>query len=80
MTAPELQDIEKLEPPYRREIVLQEAIWQSGMKLLRIRIREGNRFTLVDLDRDTAQRMAKIMSDWCTDQIDDGEENNGTPR
>jgi len=31
---------------------------------LRIRIREGNRFTTLDIDADTAARWATVMSTW----------------
>ena len=50
--------------PYRREIWLDELRFESGMRLLRVTIKEGARFTQIDLDAETADRWAKIMLDW----------------
>lgn len=50
--------------PYRREIWLDDVRFESGMRLLRVTIKEGTRFTQLDLDAATADRWAKIMLDW----------------
>lgn len=50
--------------PYRREIWLDDVRFESGMRLLRVTIKEGARFTQVDLDAATADRWARIMLDW----------------
>lgn len=71
-TEPTLEEIARIEAPYRREIVLQDARWQSGMHLLRIRIREGHRFTIFDLDAPTASRIAGILADWAAAQDGEG--------
>ena len=41
---------------------------EGGMSLLRIRIREARRFTIFDIDPDTARHWAKIMQDWADTQ------------
>lgn len=56
--------IAAIEAPYRREIWLDDVEFESGMRLLRITIKEGSRFTQLDLDSDTAARWAQIMQDW----------------
>jgi hypothetical protein len=61
---PELHDICRIPAPYRREVVVQEARYASGMRLLRLRIREGHRFTLLDLDAPTATLLADTMRGW----------------
>jgi hypothetical protein len=61
---PELEDICRIPAPYRREVVVQEARYASGMRLLRLRIREGHRFTLLDLDAATASQLAEAMRGW----------------
>jgi hypothetical protein len=38
--------------------------YENGMKILRIHIREGNRFTVMDIDANTASSWAGVMSDW----------------
>ncbi|MDX2289453.1 MAG: hypothetical protein NW217_11610 [Hyphomicrobiaceae bacterium] len=58
-------DLQRFDAPYRREILLQEASFESGMRLIRLRIREGHRFTLLDLDAPTARAVAAAMVVWC---------------
>ena len=40
----------------------------GGMSLLRVRIREGKRFTIFDIDPGTAQLWAQAMQDWAKTQ------------
>lgn len=56
--------IATLEAPYRREIWLDEVRFESGMRLLRVTIKEGRRFTQIDLDEATADRWGQTMLDW----------------
>ena len=41
---------------------------EGGMSLLRIRIREGKRFTIFDIDPATAQHWAEAMQSWADTQ------------
>lgn len=41
---------------------------EGGMSLLRIRIREGKRFTIFDIDPATAQQWASTMHEWAASQ------------
>jgi len=41
---------------------------EGGMSLLRIRIREGKRFTIFDIDPATAQQWADAMQHWANSQ------------
>ncbi|MFA7400061.1 MAG: hypothetical protein WCZ98_06240 [Sideroxydans sp.] len=41
---------------------------EGGMSLLRIRIREGKRFTIFDIDPATAMLWAKDMQEWAAGQ------------
>ena len=50
--------------PYRREVWLDEVRFESGMKLLRVTIKEGRRFTQLDLDAATAKQWGQAMLDW----------------
>jgi len=36
------------------------------LRMLRIRIREGSRFTIMDIDADTAERWSTVMSAWAS--------------
>ena len=50
--------------PYGREIRLDDVEFESGMRLLRVTIREGGRYTILDLDAATATQWSRAMSDW----------------
>lgn len=41
---------------------------EGGMSLLRIRIREGKRFTIFDIDPATAEQWASAMQRWAASQ------------
>jgi len=41
---------------------------EGGMSLLRLRIREGKRFTIFDIDPATAEQWAGIMQEWSDTQ------------
>ncbi len=56
--------LERFQAPYGREVELQEVLFEGGMKLLRLRIREGKRFTIMDLDPDTAAHWGGALTDW----------------
>jgi len=80
-------EIARVNAPYRREIVLQNVLHESGLKLMRIRIREGRRFTIVDIDAPTADTLADLMTRWSRGELpalgadvadgDDGSDRNG---
>jgi len=53
-----------LAAPYGREVWLDEARFASGMRLLRLTIKEGRRFTQLDLDAATARQWGQAMLDW----------------
>jgi hypothetical protein len=41
---------------------------EGGMSLLRVRIREGKRFTIFDIDPATATQWAATMHQWASTQ------------
>jgi hypothetical protein len=46
-------------------VELQEIVHaEGGMALLRVRIREGKRFTVFDIDPETALRWGEAMAAW----------------
>ena len=56
-------------PLGNQEIELQQIDHaEGGMSLLRIRIREGRRFTIFDIDPGTAQQWAAAMQSWADSQ------------
>lgn len=56
-------------PIWGQEIELQQVEYQAGgTPMLRLRIREKRRFTIFDIDVQTASRWAKAMQDWADKQ------------
>jgi hypothetical protein len=41
---------------------------EGGMSMLRVRIREGKRFTIFDVDPATATQWAQTMQQWAAQQ------------
>lgn len=64
----EVRDIATYELPYRRKAELKEFTFDSGMKMLRLVLREGHRITQIDLDADSAAALADAMGDWARTQ------------
>ncbi len=64
--------LEKFRVPLgNQEIELQQIDHvEGGMSLLRIRIREGSRFTVFDIDCLTAKHWSEVMQRWSATQID----------
>lgn len=65
-----ITELDKLTVPLGgQQIELQQIDHAAGgMSLLRIRIREGKRFTIFDIDRQTAERWAATMQSWVATQ------------
>jgi len=56
-------------PIWGQEIELQQVEYRvGGTPLLRLRIREMKRFTIFDMDAQTAARWGQVMLDWAKRQ------------
>ena len=64
MSAQNLRSLKKLTAPLGGDVELFEVDFEDGVKLFRIRIRQGSRFTDLDLDPVTARLWAAVMADW----------------
>ena len=64
MHGEEKERLETLIAPYGREVRLDDVRFESGMRLLRVTIREGMRITALDVDAQTALAWAKTMTHW----------------
>ncbi|HYB52104.1 MAG TPA: hypothetical protein VED47_13440 [Burkholderiaceae bacterium] len=71
--------IERFTVPWgRQEIELQQVVFAAGgAPLLRVRIREGRRFTIFDIDAATAQSWGAAMQGWAARQLGDRPANAG---
>lgn len=50
--------------PWNKNVILQAVDHDSGLRMLRIRIKEGTRFTVMDIDEETAARWGAAMTGW----------------
>lgn len=64
MTQAPKRDIGEIQAPYGRRIRLDEIAYESGMTLLRVTIREGGRYTILEIDPATADQWGQLMADW----------------
>ena len=53
---------------FNKEITIAEREFEGGMPLLSVRIKEGKRFTTLELDPATATTWAKAMLEWADAQ------------
>ena len=56
--------LDKFTAPYGKEVTLENVAYENGMQVLRVHIREGNRFTVMDIDEKTASNWAASMNAW----------------
>ncbi|MEI2733805.1 MAG: hypothetical protein V9G24_02650 [Rhodoblastus sp.] len=64
MTEPERLKLDTIQAPFGREIRMDELRYESGMRILRVTIREGRRFTTLDLDPERARQFANALYGW----------------
>lgn len=56
-----LNEIARIELPYKRRATVKEVVFDSGMRMTRLVIKEGTRITQVDLDAETAARLGETL-------------------
>jgi hypothetical protein len=64
MTSTQKREIALIEAPYGRRVRLDEVEYEGGMQLLRLTIREGARFTILEIDTATAAEWGRHMTQW----------------
>ncbi len=57
----EVVDVGRTDAPWGKDLLVQAIRYRSGMRIARLRIREGRRFTVLDLDEATTR--------WLTDAL-----------
>ena len=64
MSTEEKTELAIIDAPYNKQVKLENIDFGGGMHLMRITIKEGSRFTQIDLDPATAKTWAGKMIDW----------------
>ncbi len=58
--------------PFKRQDVLLSSIsHENGLNLLEIKVREGRRFTMLEIDPEIASEMAAVLQKWVDDNKQD---------
>ena len=73
MSQEEKTELAIINAPYNKQIKLEDMAYDSGMHLMRITIKEGSRFTQVDLDPATARGWADNMIEWANTHDQDNQ-------
>ena len=61
----QVRELGRFNIPLRNvEIRLEEVRYEGGMAMLQLKIREGRRFTILELDADTARHWGQAMAAW----------------
>ncbi len=58
------EEMARFPAPWGREVRLIRLTYDSGFEMLRVSIKEGKRFTTLDLDATTAAKLAGLMAGW----------------
>ena len=58
----------EIEAPYGRRVWLDNVAYESGLKMLRVTIREGARYTILEIDAPTAAAWATGMANWARER------------
>lgn len=56
--------LDDFDAPYGRKVKLETVDYESGLRMLRLHIREGRRFTVLEVDETTARRWGAAMCSW----------------
>lgn len=65
-----LTDITDFLLPFNKTVDLKNTEYEGGMDMLRLTFREGRRFTTIDLDKASAEKLGAELTNWATKQPD----------
>ncbi len=63
-----VQTLREIQAPWGKEVTLTAVTYDSGMRAVRMRIREGRRFTDMELDPDTVHTLIDVLGTWLHSQ------------
>lgn len=50
--------------PFNKTVTLKDVEFEGGFKMVRMTLREGRRFTMIDLDPASAEKLGNELSVW----------------
>ena len=57
-------NLSELDLPWAKQASIQAITYEGGMTMLRIRIREGRRFTDIEFMPEDAAKLASVLDQW----------------
>ena len=66
----EIEDFGEIDAPYGKQLIFKTVSYDNGFNILRLRIKEGKRFTDMDLDVNTVKRWQEKFNEWLENQPD----------
>ncbi len=60
--------IKKIPAPFGKEVEFFQVTYDNGFRFLRLQIREGKRFTTLDLDINTVKEWSDMINQWLEQQ------------
>jgi len=60
----EIKELGEMELPYGKLMTFKDVTFDNGFKFMRIRIKEGKRFTDMDLDTETVKQLQVKFEQW----------------
>jgi len=60
----ETRSLDRFQTPFGKDVDLIEVLADNDVQLLRVRIKEGSRFTDLELDPATALHWGNLMTSW----------------
>ena len=71
----ETRSLDRFTTPFGKDVEVIEVLAENDVQLLRVRIKEGSRFTDLELDPATALHWGSLMASWASGYM--GESDNG---
>ena len=62
------KDLAQMLAPFGKELAIQTVMYEDSVEFLRVRIKEGKRFTMLDLDPDSAHKLGELLLNWQQEQ------------
>jgi uncharacterized protein DUF6967 len=79
MDSDEKHLLETFELPFGQRIDFFEMVFEDDVRLIQVRIKEKSRFTIFNLDPDTAQAMGDRLRDWAVSRQNESDIGSTTP-
>ncbi len=59
-----VSNLSDYELPFGRTINLKKVEYETGLKMLRLTIKEGRRFTVIEIDQQSAESLGNDFLNW----------------